>query len=80
MYPDELTVVAVYYMTQAFLIAPVCLLAETNMSAWKLTNPLNILLILNSVRLRVCLKRLLTTLKSVFKHLESRFKQARELL
>ncbi|KAE8651244.1 WAT1-related protein At5g40240-like [Cucumis sativus] len=47
-YPDEITVVAVYYFIQALLTAPVCLIAETDMNAWKLTNPLIFLFILNS--------------------------------
>lgn len=47
-YPDEVSVVAVYYVIQAVLTAPICLIAETDMSAWKLTNPLSFLLIFNS--------------------------------
>ncbi|XP_022150067.1 WAT1-related protein At4g15540-like [Momordica charantia] len=47
-YPDELSVLAVYYVIQALLTAPVCLLAETDINAWKLTTPLHFLLLLNS--------------------------------
>ncbi|XP_022989272.1 WAT1-related protein At4g15540-like [Cucurbita maxima] len=47
-YPDEVTVVAVYYSIQAVLTAPVCLLAETDMDAWKMTNALSFVFILNS--------------------------------
>ncbi|KAL4031276.1 hypothetical protein IC575_009552 [Cucumis melo] len=53
-YPDEISVVAVYFVIQALLTAIVCLIAETDMNAWKLTNPLLFLLILYSGLIGQC--------------------------
>lgn len=50
MYPDELAVVCLYYVFEVIIAAPICLLKEGNLSAWKLKNSLEVVAVLNSVR------------------------------
>ncbi|XP_022989235.1 WAT1-related protein At5g40230-like [Cucurbita maxima] len=48
MYPDELAVVCLYYVFEVIIAAPICLLAEGNLGAWKLKNSLELVAVLNS--------------------------------
>lgn len=49
-YPDELVVVCLFYVFEVIIAAPICLLAEGNIGAWKLKNSLEVVAVLNSVR------------------------------
>lgn len=49
-YPDELVVVCLFYVFEVLISAPICLLAEGNLSAWKLKNSMEVVAVLNSVR------------------------------
>ncbi|CAK9322597.1 unnamed protein product [Citrullus colocynthis] len=47
-YPDELVVVCLFYVFEVIIAAPICLLAEGNIGAWKLKNSLEVVAVLNS--------------------------------
>lgn len=51
-YPAELVVVSLYLLCAAVISVPVCLMAEQDLSAWKLKTDIALVLIVLSVRIK----------------------------
>ena len=48
-YPEEIVVVFLYNLSVALISLPICLLAEPNLSSWRLTSSIAVVAVLYSV-------------------------------
>ncbi|KAJ7974528.1 WAT1-related protein [Quillaja saponaria] len=61
LYPAELTVVFLYNLCTTFIAAPICLISETNLSAWRLRPDIGLAAIIYSGIFGTCLGTLIHT-------------------
>ena len=51
-YPEEITVVFFYYLFATLISAPICLLAERNLTSWVIKPDITLVAIIYAVRIK----------------------------